>query len=63
MVEVMRGWRPARGRSLPPRDPHARSSHRHARGRLLTVIGWGVTIILAAMSVVLVYVTLAPPAV
>jgi len=31
-------------------------------GRALTVIGWGVTFILAAMSVVLVVVTLAPPA-
>ena len=32
-------------------------------GRLLTVIGWGVTVLLAALSILLVFVTLAPPAV
>ena len=31
-------------------------------GRVLTVIGWGVTVILAAMSIVLIYVALVPPA-
>jgi Mn2+/Fe2+ NRAMP family transporter len=31
-------------------------------GRVLTVIGWGVTVILAGMSIVLIYVALVPPA-